>query len=327
MSKTSACGAVLGVLASLVPAGCDSKPRPPVTADGKTVDRLVLSGDPKEEELVIALETARVNYQYRLEVIRAYYQNIGNIDKLQWSRQEMENLRTAQVFRWEGLKAQVFPPQGESVEHADEMILAEYVVGARKEWQDVAAALQAHYEQKGESFKAGVIRNMRARLMPEHLYTYFLNAEIPGPDLKPTEVIPEAEQLFEQALALYRQGRILPAVSDYKKERQALELFKQLVQSYPRSTRIALSAYYIGEIYKEYFNEDVRAVRWLERAWQWDPAIPLKARFQAAVVWDHRLHNRGKALELYKEVMKHEQFNQSNVAYAQRRIQELTEKN
>jgi hypothetical protein len=98
-----------------------------------------------------------------------------------------------------------------------------------------------------------------------------------------------------------------------------------LVHTYPTSTRIALSAYYIGEIYKEYFDENYRGVLWYERAWQWDPGITQPARFQAAVVYDYRLHHRGKAVELYRLVLQDETFNVTNTLFAERRIEELTQ--
>jgi hypothetical protein len=319
-------GAVPVVLASLALSGCDWKPSPPLTASGQRADKLALTGDPQEEQLVLNVEAGRANYKYRLEVIRGYYQRIGNIDKYHWAQEELDNLASAQFFSWEGLKAQITPPAGESVERADEVLLAEYVGGARAAYTDATATLLKHYEQKGESFKARMIVTMRARLFPERMHTYYINADIPGPTLRPTEVIPEAERLYERAVKLYEEGKILPAVTNYNKERQALTLFLELVRKHRTSTRIALSAYYIGEIYKEYFNGDWLAVHWYERAWQWDPAISRDARFQAAVVWDHRLHNRAKALELYREVLKHEQFVRSNVGYAERRIEELTSK-
>lgn len=305
--------------------GCDTKPGLPTTANGAPVKSLTLSGDPQETQLVTELETNRENYRYRVMVMRGYYQKIGNMDKLHWAQEELDNLSDAKTFQWDGLNVKIAHPTGESLENADEMLLAEYVVGARNEYIDSSRKLLAYYEAKSETFKAGVIRNMQARLNPEYLRAYFTNAEVPGPDLRPRDVIPQAETLYADALRLYREGKILPAVVDYKKERQALTKFIELVHKYPASTRIAMSAFYIGEIYKEYYNVDTLAVRWYQRAWEWDPGVAEDARFQAAVVWDHRLHNRDMALALYKEVLKYEQSHKTNIAYSQMRIKQLTE--
>jgi hypothetical protein len=42
------------------------------------------------------------------------------------------------------------------------------------------------------------------------------------------------------------------------------------------------------------------------------------------VVYDYRLHDRDRALELYQSVLKNETAGQSNLRFATRRIQELT---
>ena len=137
-------------------------------------------------------------------------------------------------------------------------------------------------------------------------------------------VSPAADALFAKAMKLHQRGKILPGLTNYDKQRQALGLFRQLVREHPTSDKIAQAAYYVGEIYKEYFDEDVRAVHWYERAWQWQPDLLLPARFQAATVYDLRLAQYGTAVRLYQEVIKHEQFNGSNVRFARRRIEELT---
>ena len=325
MKNTFVAGTIVCLLICWALTGCDTKPNVPSTASGTPAKSLTLSGDPLETQAVTELETAFANYRYRVMVIRGYYQKIGNMDKAHWADEELMNLSDAKEFQWDGLNIKISQPTGESAENADEMLLAEYVVGARNAYKMASEKLLELYKAKSETFKASVIHNMMVRLNLEHQRAYFTNAEVPGPDLKPRDVIPEAEALYADGLRLYREGKILPAVVDYKKERQALTKFIELVHRYPASTRIAMSAFYIGEIYKEYFNVDTLAVRWYQRAWEWDPAVTEDARFQAAVVWDHRLHNRDMALALYKEVLKFEQSHNTNIAYSQMRIKQLTE--
>ena len=311
----------------LAAAGCDLPPAPLKTADGKTVEVLNVSPEDRGElEAATAVETAKVNYRYRLEVLAGYYDKVGNSDKLNWVEQEIKNLDAAQTFAWSGLP-EIKPPEGESVADADERVLAEYVAAARRDYQAVVEELADYYQRSGQDFKAALIRNVQARFDPVRTYTYFLSAEIPPADLRPSDVSPEADALYQQALKLYRDGKGILHVAlttDYKKERQALEKFQELIQTYPTSNKIALAAYYIAEISKEYFNEDVRAVRWYERAWQWDPNITQPARFQAATVYDFRLRNYAQALECYRAAIQYEQFNASNVRYAHQRIRELT---
>ena len=121
-----------------------------------------------------------------------------------------------------------------------------------------------------------------------------------------------AESLYEKAYGL----RNLETVR---------EMCTLIVEEYPTSDKIDDAAFYCGEIHKEYLpGQETLAVRWYERAWNWNPDTPFPARFQAAVVFDYRLHDRDRALELYHGVVEHETDHKSNVRFASRRIHELT---
>lgn len=309
-------GMILGAI------GCDRPPGPPRMADGSRASIVQVS---HESEVAVArqLANARELYGYNLSVLHAYYVRVGAYQKRLWTEKEQKNLNEAQTFRFEGVEPTV-QPTGPSLETADEISLVEQVVSARAAYQAAVEAMIRYYETSGQEYKAALARNVRERFDPIRTYNYFLDAEVPPATLRPTEVIPQADRLYAEAMKLYRDGKILPAVVDYQKERKALLKFRELVRDYPSSTKIAYAAYFIGEIYKEYFNEDYRSVLWYERAWQWDPNITEPARFQAAVVCDHRLHNRSRAVELYKDVIRYETFNSSNVSYARDRIEELT---
>lgn len=314
-------------LATVLLTGCNIKPSPPRTEDGETPSVLsVNQSDTTELAAVTGVEQARMNYEYRLEVLGEYYHRVGNLDKYNWARDELENLRKARTFEWQGIPA-IHPPEGESVAGADERLLVEYAVAARREYLDALDELIAYYGRTApDSYKARRVENVRARLFPERMYAYFKSAEVPPESLRPTEVIPEAERLYEEALKLHQEGKGITRTfltTNYAKQREALLKFRRLVRQYPSSTKIALAAYWIGEIYKEYFDRNLRAVMWYERAWQWDPEILRPARFQAATVYDLRLQNKSKAVELYQAAIQHEQFNESNVVWARRRIRQL----
>ena len=320
---------ILVTVATILAAGCNRKPQAPKNAQGDRVKVVTLSQDrPDELKHATNLETARVNYRYRVQVLQAYYENVGNMDKFVWTEREMKNLDTTMTFDWAGLP-EIIPPKGETVVEVDEQVLVEYVVAARTKYTTTAETLKAFYSNNDEAFIADLIANMQDRLDPIHVYMYFLSAEIPPADLKPTAVIPEADLEYKAALKLHKQGKGLLHIAlttNYDKQRRALLKFRNVVEKYPTSNKIPLTAYYIGEIYKEYFNENLRAIGWYQRAWQWDPNIEKPARFQAAVVQDLRLRDYGKAVELYREVIKHEQSNAGHVSYAHERIAELTGK-
>ena len=322
MKRTACLCVIAGVLAGLSAAGCNAPPRVPRSADGKAAKELLVDlGNAAELQAARTMEVARVNYAYRLNVLRQYYEHVGNMDKYNWAGQETKNLHQAVTFTWAGA-GEIPTPGGESVEGADERVLVESVVLARQRFLQAVQDMLRLYDPS--VYKARRLQNVLDRFDPVRTYMYFLSVEIPPADVRATEVIPAAEALYDKAYKLYREGKVLPGVTDYKKERQALVTFLELARNHSRSTRAPLAAYHIGEIYKEYFNEDVRAVHWYSRAWQWDPNITKPARFQAAVVYDLRLQNKAKAVDLYRQVLQHEQFNASNVRYARERIKHLT---
>jgi hypothetical protein len=66
------------------------------------------------------------------------------------------------------------------------------------------------------------------------------------------------------------------------------------------------------------------------RYYQWavalDPQTPHAARFQCAVVYDFRRHDRTKSLELYHQVIDlDENHNESNCRFSATRIEQLTD--
>ena len=311
----------------LLVTGCNQPPRAPKDANGDRIEILVVSPDQREElAAAVQAETARVNYRYRLDVLRGYYDQVGNMDKLIWARREIKNLDQAWTFSWGGLPS-ISPPAGESLAQADERALVEYVAAARKAYNNAVADLAGYYQATGRNFETRLIMNVQDRLDPVRTYMYYLAAELPPESAKPAAVIPEADALFAEGIELHKRGKGLlrfALTTSYPKQRAALLKFQRIVAEYPSSTKAAQRCYYIGEILKEYFNENVRAVHWYRRAWQLDANIDKPARFQAASVYDLRLQDKAKAVECYRMCIQHEPFNPSNVRYANQRIAELT---
>jgi tetratricopeptide (TPR) repeat protein len=326
--KTGKLVLLLVLAAGMLAVGCDSKPpriRQGLRHGLKVIDTLaVSSGDAAEVAAVTAAEVARVQYRYRLTVLRGYCNSIGDADRYKWSGQEIENLDDAQWFTWTGIP-EVLSPAGESLTNADPRLLVEFVLSARAAYKQAMRDLEKFYRDRLSLEKVKFVSLVRARFDPVRTYVYFFSAEAPPENMKPVNVIPAAEELYSKALSIYQRGSLVPLVPNYSKQRQALRLFLTITEEHPTSTRSPLAAFYIGHIYREYFNENVRAVMWYQRAWKWDPRIQIGARFQAAVVWDYRLQNREKALELYQAVLEHEFDDLTNRTFARRRISELTE--
>ena len=314
---------VIGV--AVVAAGCGTKPGP-VKVDGRVLKFLAVdTDDPTEVQTVAAMEAARLNYDFRLTVLDEKYREMGMIEGYQKVDRELENLREAQWFCWEGLP-EIDPPQQESLDGVGEALLVEYTTQARNDYVAALNDTIVMYRQKGDPIKIEHVERVKERLDLTETYGYLEPIDVPPPDLRPEVVDSRAEAIYARALKLHKEGKLVPLFPDRRKQRRALELFLTVVREYPSSTRIAESAFYIAEIYKEYRGQNWLAVRWYERAWQWDPAITHPARFQAAVIYDLRLHQRKEAIELYKQVIQHERhMSWTNTNFAYERIEKLQE--
>lgn len=187
--------------------------------------------------------------------------------------------------------------------------------------------LAQFYSEHGLENKANWARNELRDLRHVKPYAYILDAETPVVSLRPNESIAEADRLYEEGTAIMKKGgHGVPIWYNQDTMKLALAKFKELVEKYPTSDKIDDAAFMIGEIHKEYFEEkdNTIALQWYQRALDWNPNTPHPVRFQMAVVYDYRLHDRDRALALYQEVLQKETFNKSNVEWSQVRIGQLT---
>ncbi len=210
---------------------------------------------------------------------------------------------------------------------ASEVDLVEQVLANRAAYFLSLETLRNYYEETGHHEKRTWAEAELADVRRIKPFRYILSGEIPIEKLLPTDSIPEADELYDSGLALMREGgHGVPALYRKGKMRDALATFRTLIAEHPSSDKIDDAAFQCGEIHREYFKgEEELAVRWYERAFAWDPETPHPARFQAAVVYDLRLHDRDRALELYHAVIEMENDEQSNVNFALRRIGQLSE--
>ncbi len=209
---------------------------------------------------------------------------------------------------------------------ASEVDLVEQVLSHRAAYFQSLRALRAYYSEAGHHEKCTWADAELADVRRIKPYRYILSGEVPVDSLSPADSIADADTLYERGLALMKEGgHEVPAMYRKGKMRDALATFRQLIADYPSSDKIDDAAFQCGEIHKEYFKgEEELAVRWYERAFAWDPETPHPARFQAAVVYDLRLHDRDRALELYHAVLDLENSDTSNVNFAVRRIDQLS---
>lgn len=210
---------------------------------------------------------------------------------------------------------------------AREVDLAEEVVAHRRAYHQGLTRLRDFYARRGYATKQGWADFELEGLRSVKPFRYVVDAEIPVETLRGTDAIAQADVLYDRGLDLMRRGgHGTPALYREELMVQAANVFRDLISQYPSSDKIDDAAFQLGEIHKEYLRgQDALAVKWYERSWTWNPATPHPARFQAAVVYDYRLHDRDRALELYQSVVTHELQIGSNVRFASRRIHELTQ--
>ncbi len=212
----------------------------------------------------------------------------------------------------------------------------EGMMAARNKYIAALITLERDYLLVGDTVRANWARRQRELTEKVEIYPY-LTSEVPeqtDPTLavRPEQSIPEADALYEEAVKLYNTFVGIPFIGFTKlntdEARQASDMFKRVIRDYPKSDKVDDCAFYVGEIYKEFLRNDdpdnELAIRWFKWAVALDPNTPHPARFNCAVVYDFRLHNRSKAIELYHQVLDTEEAaNDSNQRFSATRIEQL----
>lgn len=242
------------------------------------------------------------------------------------------NRMSSNEIRNPGQKKSLFGVQKNNVDikliDISEVDLVESIAQHRKIYRDKLEKLRQYYEQHGYAQKQGWAAYELDGLRGVRRFHYLMDAEVPTQTLTATDSIEQANAMFDKGLELMKRGgHGIPAV--YRKDRmiEAAEVFRNLITTYPSSDKIDDAAFFCGEIHKEYLaGQEEIAVRWYERSWMWNPDTPHPARFQAAMVYDFRMHDRDRALELYQAIAQNPAADPANARFAARRIRKLTGK-
>ncbi len=210
------------------------------------------------------------------------------------------------------------------IKDADEVDLIEQLQGIRADYKRMLVVINRWYLEHGYFQKATWAAKEFNDLKMVHTYPYLVDISIQKANLTPKDDVVAANTLYKEALKLYHEGQIAPLINDKKKLKDALNKFIRLIKKYPSSDKIDDAAFYAAEILKEYFNDNVQAVNYYELAMKWNPKTPHPVRFQCAVIYDFRLHDRKKALALYRQVLSDEaDIDRTNTSFAANRIKQL----
>lgn len=214
-------------------------------------------------------------------------------------------------------------PKGKRPPAKGDLEMVERLLAARKEYQATLETLRAHYVASGDVERGRWAEEELIQFHRINKYPFRLELVVPPPTLQGNYNIPEANELYRQAMKFKDHGYGQDAVDN--KHRAEL-LFQQLLTNYPQSNRISDSAYQLGDIYENKpFRQFDHAAIYFERCFQWNPKTHFDARLRAARLYERKNSERGHALEIYREITTHE-VDPKRVEEAQRKVTELSKK-
>lgn len=290
----------------------------------------------------------RALYARYLQILANFYSERGYENKARWARAELRDLKTVRPISYvpdntpapaernapvmdimNPPDVQLRPIRAVGREEVD---LVEEMLLEREAYLRSLKLLIDTYARQGEENQAAAARSELNDNNAVKRYAYITEAETPSAPLKPLESIAEADQLYREAYDLMIKGGHHVAIwYNATTMRIAVNKFKDLIDRYPTSDKIASAAYYIAEIHKEYNQErdNEIAIEWYKKAIAWDPNVNHPCWSHIAHIYDFRMHEREKALEWYQKVLDNEkdktghQF-AGNINFATRRIRQLT---
>ncbi len=192
-----------------------------------------------------------------------------------------------------------------TVVDAGETDFVEQIAVNRQAYRQGLQLLVGYYTRIGNNMKLNWAKEELSGLDSIPQYKYIIEAESAGANLRASTSIPEADEIYQDALDLHKEAGALIVVKNDDLLRLAADKYNRLIKRFPSSDKIDDAAYKAGEIY-EYFKDYSIALLYYKRAYQWDPGTMHPARFRAARILDKRLHRYAEALELYREAIKTE---------------------
>lgn len=212
------------------------------------------------------------------------------------------------------------PPANPPAKGGD-LELVQKLLTVRKDYQKTLEQLRVHYYQAGdmERMRWAEEELKQYHRIPKH--AFILDLDVPPPNLNGHTNITEANKLFTWAMQYKDKGYGIDYTDN---QRRAELLFQEILTRFPQSDKISDVAFMLGDIYEsKAYRMYYRAVEYYQRCYQWNPRTTHDARIRAARIYDKQLLNRGKAIELYREVTTHE-TEPRRIQEAQKRIVELS---
>ena len=184
---------------------------------------------------------------------------------------------------------------------AQERELVVRVHQARESYQRSLEILRGHYIRSRKDEERYWVEQ---ELSQFHLMVkdpFLLDLDLPSKNLKPTQHQPQANQILTDALEHLRRTTL---TEQAKNAHRAELLLRRLIRDYPQSDKVDDACYYLGEIYSgKHFEQYRRAAAFYERVLVYRADSELPARLKAALLYDQKLGDRARAIQLYQEVL------------------------
>lgn len=212
-------------------------------------------------------------------------------------------------------------PQAPAPGKGGDLELVQKLLTIRRDYQKTLEQLRIHYYQANdmERMRWAEEELKQYHRIPKH--AFILDLDVPPPNLKGDTNVTEANKLFTWAMQYKDRG---VGVEYIDNQRRSELLFQEILTKYPHSDKIADVAFMLGDVYEsKAYRMYYRAVEYYHRCYQWNPKTTHEARIRAARIYDKQLHNRNRALELYREVTTHE-TDPKRLQEANKRIAELS---
>ncbi|MDO8302473.1 MAG: hypothetical protein Q7T18_04440 [Sedimentisphaerales bacterium] len=227
------------------------------------------------------------------------------------------------VEKYADMRTPMTPAAQSGTAPTSERDILEQLAINRQSYIESLQQLINYYTTSGNEMKLKWAKKELANVMASPQYSYVVEAQVAGADLQAVASIPQADQLYADAVAVEKKAYLGPIVVDERMLRLAIEKYNQVIRQYPTSDKIADAAFRAGDAYQHFKEYPIAAV-YYERAAQWNKNIKSPARFRAAYINDQFLHDRQKALMLYQDaIAANERCDQT---YAQERILLLSKK-
>lgn len=202
--------------------------------------------------------------------------------------------------------------------------IVEQMVNGRYEYRKNLQLLADYYMEAGNNLKYRWAKKELEGFDRPIKYHYIAEGAVAGAELKPKDMIYDADTLYGDARGLEKKARWLIFVND-SQLRLALAKYDQLIREYPTSDKIDDAAYRAAGIY-EHFGEYSIAVLYYQRTYQWNPRTTEPATYREAYVLDIHLNHIAEALELYKVSLKDDNLPDYYRNFAEQRIAVFSDK-